>query len=405
MIRQKCLVCDSKEIVQVIDLGSHPFADTFVPEGKKSEADKVYPLVCNLCTECGHIQTKYETNPLDRYSSTDYSYTSSNSSFSRTHWEKFAKEVAERIGLKPNSLVFEIGSNDGYLIEQFLKQGNRVIGVDPSPYMAELAKKRNVDTIIGLFNKETTAKTLSEYGKPDLILANNVFNHADNLKEFITCVSEILNKGGNFVFEAPYWFDLLKNNKFDQIYHEHVSYFTIKSLKKLLDLAGMGIRDVQIIDYHGKSLRVTAQKKEDLTKEYENLYKMITEEENYGAFKIETYNKFMNTIKLQRSRFMQRIHKIKEEGFPIVGIAAAAKGNTFLNFYKLDSTIIDYVTDASPYKKGKYTPATRMPIVGDEIFSQYKGKVYALILTGNLPEKIKDILLSYNKEIEFIPIE
>lgn len=404
MIRQECLVCQSKELIEVIDLGLHPFADTFVPESKKGEADKIYPLVCNLCKSCGHVQTKYKTNPLDRYSSIDYSYTSSNSQFSRNHWEEYAKDVSEKLRLKQNSLILEVGSNDGYLVEQFLKAGNKVVGVDPSPYMVELAKARNVPTILGLFNKETAEKVINDYGRPDLILANNVFNHADNLPEFINEVSKILNKNGSFVFEQPYWFDLLKNYKFDQIYHEHVNYFTVKSIVKLLEGVGMCVRDIQIVDYHGKSIRITAQKKEDLVKEYSELPNMISQEEKYGTFSAEKYSEYMRKNIIQRSKFMQKIHKIKEEGLPIIAIAAAAKGNTFLNFYKLDHTIIDYVTDASPHKKGKYTPATRIPIVGDEIFSKYN-KVYALILTGNLPEKIKDILRSYNKEIEFISVE
>ena len=124
MIRDKCLICDSNNLVQIIDLGSHPFADTFVPESKISEPDLIYPLVCDLCIECGNIQTKYSTNPLDRYSNIDYSYTSSNSAFSRGHWEKYAQNITEQLNLKKNSFVVEIGSNDGYLTEQFLKNNN-----------------------------------------------------------------------------------------------------------------------------------------------------------------------------------------------------------------------------------------------------------------------------------------
>jgi len=401
MIRYSCIVCNSNDLKEIIDLGMHPFADTFVPKSKISEGDVVYPLVCDLCGNCGHVQTRYETNPIARYSQVDYSYTSSNSAFSRGHWDEYTKEVSSEVKLKPNSLVVEIGSNDGYLTEQFLKNGNRVLGVDPSPYMADLAKQRNVKTIVGLFGKKYSEQILSDYGKADLVIANNVFNHADNPVEFTKAVAEILGFDGCFVFEQPYWLIGLKSGKFDQIYHEHVSYFTVKSAKALLERAGLAIKSARIVDYHGGSLRIIAQKKEDVKHESEEAAKMIKEEEGYGTFKLETYKEFMHKNIQQRNRFMQKIYKIKEQGEPIVAVGAAAKGNTFLNFYNLDHSLIDFVTDSSPHKKGKYTPATRIPIVGDEIFSKYSS-VYALILSWNIVNQLKDILYKINPNIKFI---
>ena len=404
MIRTKCLVCNSTELEQIIDLGSHPFADTFVPESRFGEADNIYPLVCDLCMQCGHVQTRYETSPDARYSQVDYSYTSSNSNFSRKHWEDYAREVSGAIGIKNDSFVVEIGSNDGYLSEQFIKNGHRAIGVDPSPYVAELAKKRGVETIVGLFGKAPAEKIIAKYGKADLVIANNVFNHADNPVEFTRAVADTLKNDGSFVFEQPYWLIGVESGKFDQIYHEHVSYFTVKSVAALLDRAGMVITSAQVVDYHGGSLRVIAQKKEQAHETCEEAKKMIAKEEARGLFEIETYKNFMQRNLLQRSRFLQKVHHIKEEGGAIIAVGAAAKGNTFLNFYKLDRTIIDYVTDSSPHKKGKYTPATRIPIVGDEIFSKY-GKVYALILSWNIAPQLKEILSNFNKNIEFISPE
>jgi len=401
MIRKKCIVCDSEDLKQIIDLGMHPFADTFVPESKISEGDVVYPLVCDICGNCGHVQTRYETNPIARYSQVDYSYTSANSAFSRNHWDEYAKEVSHEVKLKPNSLVVEIGSNDGYLTEQFLKNGNKVIGVDPSPYMADLAKQRNIKTIVGLFGKQYSEQILTSYGKADLVIANNVFNHADNPFEFTKAVAELLADGGSFVFEQPYWLIGLKSGKFDQIYHEHVSYYTVKSAKALLERAGLAIKSARVVDYHGGSLRIIAQKKEDVKHESEEAKKMIKEEEEYGTFKLETYKEFMRKNIQQRNRFMQKIYWLKEEGRVIIAVGAPAKGNTFLNFYKLDHSLIDYVTDSSPHKKGKYTPATRIPIVGDEIFAKYD-KPYALLLSWNLAKQLKETLFAINKNIQIL---
>lgn len=400
MLRNSCLVCDSKEIDEIIDLGSHPFADTFIPESRKSEADKVYPLVCTLCLNCGHVQTKYSTDPNERYSQIDYSYTSSNSNFSRTHWDSYAKEISQELNLSKDATIIEVGSNDGYLSEQFNKAGYKSIGVDPSPYMVELAKKRGVTTILGLFGKETSDKTLSKYGKVDLVVANNVFNHSDNPLEFVKSVANILKDEGYFVFEQPYWVTSIRTEKFDQIYHEHVSYFTVRSAKTLLARAGLSIINAKIVNYHGGSLRVIAQK---VNKESQ-AEKMIKEEEKEGIFKIETYRNFMDKIKNQRNIFLERVYKLKQNNKPIIAVGAAAKGNTFLNFYGLNKTVIDYVTDSSPHKIGKYTPLTRIPIVNDDVFKNYD-EVYALILSWNLKDQLLPILSKINQNIQFISPE
>jgi SAM-dependent methyltransferase len=400
-MRERCLICNSANLVKVIDLGMHPFADTFVPESKSDEGDIVYPLVCDLCKECGHVQTRYETDPNLRYSQVDYSYTSSNSSFSRAHWEKYAKEVCEELKISKGNIIIETGSNDGYLGEQFIKIGCRVFGVDPSSYMADLAKQRGIETFVGLFGNEIANRIDKKYGKADIIIANNVFNHSDNPRDFAKAVAMLLKPNGSFVFEQPYWLIGIKSRSFDQIYHEHVSYFTVKSASRLLAGAGMKIKSAKVIDYHGGSLRIIAQKKENIKDECKEAAEMIEDEEKFGLFNIETYKNFMKENFNRRSRFLQKIHRIKEEGNPIIAVGAAAKGNTFLNFYKLDRSIIDFVTDASPHKKGKYTPATRIPIVGDEIFSKYESP-YALILSWNIAEQLKEKLKEYNQNIKFI---
>lgn len=401
MIRRHCLVCDSSALKQIIDLGSHPFADTFVPESHLGEADSVYPLVCDLCTSCGHVQTRYETDPNKRYSQVDYSYTSSNSAFACNHWDAYVREVGSAVNLKPNAFVVDIGSNDGYLPEQFIKAGYRAIGVDASPYMAELAKKRGVTTFTGLFGKENAEKIMKEYGKADLVSANNVYNHADNPLAFTEAVSTILVDNGNFVFEQPYWPIGVQSGKFDQIYHEHVSYFTVKSAVALLTRAGLSVVSAEIVDYHGGSLHIIARKSAQISAVPDNVKKMIEKEEKEGMFDLTTYQNFMKQNLMRRSRFLQKVHKIKESGYPIIAVGAPAKGNTFLNFYNLDNSTIDYATDASPYKKGKYTPATRIPIVGDEIFEKYD-KVYALILSWNIAPQLKNVLSKHNTKIEFI---
>jgi len=403
MFRNECLVCESDNLKEIINLGMHPFADTFIPLNKISEADLVYPLICDLCTDCGHVQTKCVTDPKLRYAQHDYSYTSSNSNFSRTHWEEYCTEMVSNLNLGKGSLVVEVGSNDGYLSEQFKKQGLRAIGVDPSPYMAELAKQKNVDTIVDLFDEEVGKIILEKHGKADLIAANNVYNHSENPLRFTKAVANVLSSNGYFVFEQPYWLTTIQSGKFDQIYHEHVSYYTVKSAKKLLERAGMKIKSASIVNYHGESLRIIAQLASELKEEPEEVARMIEKEEKYGLFSEELYKNYMAENVKNRNLFLEKVYKIKNEGGSIIAVGAAAKGNTFLNFYSLDNNTLDYVTDSSPYKKGKFTPATRIPIVGDDIFGKYLNKkVYALILSWNIADQLRPILNKINPNIQFI---
>lgn len=399
MFRENCLICDSKNLKEIIDLGMHPLADSFIPESKLSDPDLGYPLVCDLCMDCGNVQTRCETDPKMRYAGLDYSYTSSNSNFSMSHWNNFEEEISKEIEIPSESLVVEIGSNDGYLAERFKKSGKKVVGVDPSPYMAELAEKRGIETVVALFDSQSSEEILNKYGKAKLVIANNVFNHSNNPLEFAKSVEKILSLGGYFVFEQPYWLVGVKSGKFDQIYHEHVSYFTVKSALKLLNRVGLSIKSAKVVDYHGGSLRIIAEKKENFGQETEEVKKMIEAEKE--LFDLETYEKFMKQNKLQRSRFLQKLHKIKEEGRTIIAVGAAAKGNTFLNSYCLDKTVVDYVTDSSPHKQGKHTPLTRIPIVGDEIFAKFD-KPCALILSWNIANQLKEILLKINPNIEFL---
>lgn len=403
MFRTSCLICNSSNLTKIIDLGIHPFADTFIPESRLSEPEPIYPLSCDLCKDCGQIQTSSITNPMDRYSLYDYSYTSSSSAFAQNHWTKYVREVSKKLNLKPGSFIIEAGSNDGFLAEQFQKQGHHVLGVDPSQFMADLAKKRNIKTIVGLFNLDTGKKILKQFGKAQLIIANNVFNHSDLPVDFARTSAELLAPKGTFAFESPYWLSSFKAKRFDQIYHEHISYFTITSVSKILEKVGLKISDVKLADYHGGSIRVFSKRKEDIKKESLKVKVMMDKESSFKIFDPQTYDDFMKYILTQRNIFLKKIYDIKSQGKSIVAVGAAAKGNTFLNFYNLDHTLIDYVTDASPYKCGKYTPLTRIPICRDDVFANYDD-VYGLILSWNISEQLKKNLYKINPKIKFLSL-
>ena len=395
MIRKKCLICQTDLLSRIIDLGLHPYADSFIPENMLHKIEPIFPLCCDLCNNCGHVQTSYITNPIERYSLYDYAYTSSNSSTSIRHWSDYAKHISSRLNLDKDFIV-EVGSNDGLLCELLYNMGNKVLGIDASPHMAKLASNRQVKTLTGLFD-ESMKFTILQNGKPRLIIANNVFNHAEDPLSFAQLANSLVQDKGFFVFECPYWMEAIRSKRFDQIYHEHVSYFTIKSVKDLLKRSGLNITNVEFVDYHGGSIRVFAQKNgKDM-----DTTSIISTEETMGSFKPETYEDLMDIFIDKRAKIMTEILDNKNRGKTVIAVGAAAKGNTFLNFIHANNTIIDYVTDRSKEKQGKYTPLSRIPIRSDNIFKRYN-KPAALILSWNISEQIKTVLRNINDSISFI---
>lgn len=378
----------------------HAFADTFVKQNQLGLSEPVYPLECFLNKNSGEIKAGVKTEQHDRYVDYDYSYTSSNSEFSRNHWRNFAREVDEKIKLPKGSKVVEIGSNDGFLTKEFKNMGHQVLGVDPSPYVANLASKLGVETYCDFFGSKVGEDIKEKVGEADLIVANNVFNHANDVEDFTIGVTNLLKNNGVFVYEVPYWYNTIRDKKFDQIYHEHVTYFTVKFSYELLRKYGLEIVDVQVVDYHGGSLRVFARKSKE-TSPQTLVDDMIKKEEDFGLFDENTYKEFMRNLRQQRNNFLKEVCEIKLRGHPIVGVGAAAKGNTLLTFYKLDNSMLDYITDSSEHKQGKYTPLTRIPITGDEIFAEYN-EVYALILAWNISDAIKENLKKINSRIKFL---
>ena len=400
-LTDKCLISGAP-VQKILDLGMHPYADTFINADQLGMTEPVFPLECYLCPESGQVQLGYISCDYERYNLYAYSYTSANSAFSRNHWDAYYKTIDARFGLKDKFIV-EVGSNDGYLIQQF-QSNNKVLGVDPSCAMAEIATNRyGVSMVNDFFTFASSQKIKTVFGSADLIIANNVFNHSNDPLDFATGVHNLLKEGGVFVFESPYWLDTIQSQHFDQIYHEHISYFTVKSAYNMLSRAGLEIFDIEQIDYHGGSLRVYAKKLADATPQpVELVAKMIEQETKLGLFEVETYRKFQSDITLARDKFLAKLYDLKAQGHPIVAVGAAAKGNTLLNFYHLDKTVIDFVTDSSPHKQGKYTPLTRIPIVGDDIFRQYKQEVYALVLSWNISDTLKANLLKINNNIKFL---
>ena len=393
-------ILSNQPVKRIINLGMHPYADTFVSKNQLNLNEPCFPLECYLCARSGHIQLGFITNDYDRYNLYSYSYTSSNSSYARDHWTSFYESTTKKYNLY-QKLILEIGSNDGYLLSKYQKN-NRVLGVDSSKEMVELSMQKNsINAINDIFSLKLAQSLKKKYKKFDFIIANNVLNHSNNPIDFVKGINTILSPNGIFVYEIPYWGETIRSLKFDQIYHEHISYFTIKSSDFLLRSQDMEIISISKNEYHGGSIRIFSRLKQKNNPFQKQVNKFIEEEEDSGLFCNETYKKFQKDIELKRDRFLATFFKARMEGVPIIGIGAAAKANTFLNFYGLNSTMIDFITDASDIKVGKYTPLTRIEIKKDIIFKNYQS-VYALILSWNISETLKKKILKINSKVKFL---
>lgn len=406
MFRDECLLCHSRSLVEVIDLGMHPMADTFIPASRLSSADRLYPLIVDLCENCAQLQLRTVTSPTERYSEIDYSYTSSNSNTSRRHWTEYSVNVSRETGLKEDDVVVEVGSNDGFLCAEFQKLGYRVLGVDPSAAMASLAAARNVQTYTGLFGLEAADEVERLLpARPRLIAANNVFNHSNDPLDFAKAVRRVLADDGTFVFELPYWANLVEQGTFDQIYHEHVTYFTVTYAINLFRAVEMVVAGVDLVDYHGGSIRVYVRHASAPPAMspvlVAKLNELVERERTQKLFSRATYQGFRGDVRRRRDRFLERLYHIENQGHPVVCIGAAAKGNTFLNYYKLGAGTVDCVTDASDQKIGKYTPGTRIRIEPDAVLARYT-QPYAIVTSWNIAGALRKNLAAINPHIEYL---
>jgi len=389
-------VISTAPVTKILDFGQHAYADTFVRPDQLHLSEPVFPLQVYLNSDSGSIQLGYVSSAEDRYNLYSYSYTSSNSQTARSHWDEYAETIKSR---GHTGLVIEIGSNDGYLVGQF----DNAMGVDSSTEMCALSQAKGVNTVNALFDSSTANTIKNKHGAASVIIANNVFNHANNPVVFARSVAELLSDTGEFVFEVPYWLSMIESGRFtDMVYHEHPTYFTIKMAWNLLKSAGLEISDFDVVNYHGGSLRVFARRDTgaDMPVKIQNA---IVKETQMGLFDPAFYQNLQLKFEQQKIKWLSDFYRLLSEdpNAVVIGVGAAAKANTWLKWHGLDSTVIRCITDSSEHKQGKYTPLTRIPILADEEFAQYR-QPYALILSWNIGEGLRKAILNINPNTRFI---
>ena len=387
MISHKCRFCDSNLSKIFIDLGDSPLANSYLKESD-FDNEKFYPLCIFLCEKCFLVQLEELETPENIFS--DYAYFSSFSSSWLKHATDFVDMIISRLSLDKNSLVVEIASNDGYLLQNFVKKNIPVLGIEPARNVAKAAIEKNIPTKVEFFDS-TLAKDLTKDGKyADLIIGNNVLAHVPCLNNFIDGLKILLKPSGIITLEFPHLLQLMKNNQFDTIYHEHFSYFSLLTAQKIFTFHGFTIFDVEEISTHGGSLRIYIKHIEnDKISIDDSISILLEKEKQYGLESISTYTDFIKNVEEIKKKLQEFFNDAKNSGKKIVCYGAAAKGNTLLNYCKIDSNSIDYVVDQSPYKQGLFLPGTHIPIKNpNEI--QITKPDYLIIIPWNLKDEIME---------------
>jgi SAM-dependent methyltransferase len=382
----RCRFCHEPLRVTLVDLGTTPLANSYVPPDRLSTKDPVFPLHARVCSNCRLVQVDDVVAPDDIFS--HYAYFSSYSTSWVEHAGRFATMAKERWNLGSDSLVVEIASNDGYLLQHFIKMGVPVLGVEPAANVAKVAVAGGVRTEVAFFSKATAERLKSQGYSADLMVANNVFAHVPDIKDFISGVALMLKPDGVISLEFPHLMKLIEYTQFDTIYHEHFSYLSLYAVEKILAAQGLKVFDVTELATHGGSLRVMATHKASSARAGgAGLSKVRRDEASAGIDSDAYYSGFEPRVRAVRMALLDFLLKAKADGKRVAAYGAAAKGNTLLNCCGVGTDLIDYVVDISRYKQGTYLPGSRLPIYPPSHIAETKPD-YVLILPWNIKDEV-----------------
>lgn len=380
--KDTCRICKGTDLTRILSLGEHPPVDNFIDESRISE-EKRYPLDVYFCGTCNLVQL-LDVVAEDELFHGEYAYFSSASAPLVEHFRTYAEDIKNE-NLTPDDLVVDIGSNDGVLLQFFLDD-HRVLGIEPSGNVAEIARQKGIETQDGFFNVEMAKKIVASHGKAKVITANNVFAHIDDVDEIVSAVKELLTDDGVFVSESHYLLDLIEHMEFDTVYHEHLCYYSVKPLQHLFERFGMEVCDVRRVNTHGGSIRVYARKKAD-TSINSRVQELFNLEEEAGIHTLARFATFQNDANAIREKLVSLVRGFRAEGKVVTAYGAPAKGNTLLNFCGFNADDLKFVTDTTPYKIGLLTPGSHIPVVSPDILKS-ETPDYILLLAWNYKDFI-----------------
>ena len=379
---KKCRICNNR-FQSFLSLGKQPCADTFLKSQKQALSLKKFPLIVGFC-KCAHLSAIYPISGYLRYEKHDYSYTSDNSIVSRSHFRKIAKIICKNLKLNKKSFLVEAGSNDGTFLNEVVNLSKaKVLGVDPSSNISKIARKKKIQTLTSYFDYKCSGIIKKKFGNADVIYGANVFNHVDDINNFLKGVSRLIKNNGRLILEVPDLNSLIEKVGFDTIYHEHRHYFSENSLSKILNKQGFSVLKIQKINYMSGSLRVFASKNK------------INNKIKFRKISLSQFNLFKKKVFIT----IQKIREFIKKNKPVLGIGAATKGNTLLNCCNFNDEDIKYILDRSKHKINKFTPGSGIKIKKEtKSIANYS----ALILPWNITKHL--LKKKYLKKIKYTSI-
>ncbi|MFO0821218.1 MAG: class I SAM-dependent methyltransferase [Pirellulales bacterium] len=382
----RCRFCGSTLRHTVVDLGMSPLCESYLASNQLNQMEPFYPLRVQVCSECFLVQLQAYVSPDHIFS--DYAYFSSYSDSWVRHAKKYADAMIERFGLGGEHHVVELASNDGYLLQHFVARGVPSLGVEPAGNVARVAVEKGVPTLVEFFGVETARDMVAKGKAADLIAANNVLAQVPDLNDFVGGIKVLLKPTGVATIEFPHLEQLMAENQFDTIYHEHFSYFSFFTTIKIFAAHGMTIFDVEELPSHGGSLRVFARHEQDATHPVTPRVAALLEREIRGGVNsLTSYSNFEEQVRETKRKLLDFLIQAKREGKRVVGYGAPGKGNTLLNYCGIREDFIDFTVDRNPYKQGKFLPGTHIPIRHPDELRAARPD-YVLILPWNLKREI-----------------
>ncbi len=391
-----CRFCKSELQHVFIDLSNSPASNSFLSKEQLNEPEVFYPLKVYTCHECFLVQVD-EYKKSDAIFNSEYVYFSSYSASWLQHAKTYAELMTQRFGLNTTSKVIEIASNDGYLLQYFHQNNIPVLGIEPTANTAEVAIKKGIETVVDFFGVRLAKTLASQNIKADLLLGNNVLAHVPDIVDFVAGMKIVLAPQGIITMEFPHLMQLVENNQFDTIYHEHFSYLSLYTVRQIFTSQGLEIFDVDELPTHGGSLRIYGKHTEDQSKPIADAVDaLLKKEQEKGINGMQYYNNFQEKALQVKLELMEFLVEQKKAGKTVAAYGAAAKGNTLLNYCGVKSDLIDYVVDANPHKQNKWLPASHIPVVNETHLKADKPD-YVIILPWNLKDEITS-QLSYIQE-------
>ena len=392
----KCRHCQASLTLPLIDLGSAPPSNAYLTEKALHAVEKYFPLRVLVCTECWLVQTEDYTG-ADELFSADYAYFSSFSTTWLEHAERYVSDMAKRFDLSAHSHIVEVAANDGYLLQYAKAKGIPCLGVEPTTSTAEAARAKGIEIVEDFFGVKLATELVSQGKQADLIVANNVLAHVPDINDFVAGFSTLLKPAGVATFEFPHLLQLVSENQFDTIYHEHYSYLSLTAVKRVFEHNGLSVFDVEELPTHGGSLRVYAQRTDSAIHEISpSVTSLLERETSAGIATSEYYAGFQEKANKVKNDFLSFLIEANQAGKTVAGYGAAAKGNTLLNYAGIRPDLLPYVVDRNPAKQDKFLPGCRIPIF-DEQQLKLSRPDYVIILPWNLKAEVVE-QLSYIRE-------